>query len=215
MTSTKPLLRYVAITAVAVAASVFGVVALQQPAVATSAMQPAGSSVGVVDFDALMGRSDYAKSLQTQLNESRQSAQEQLQAQANQLQEEIRQIDANLERGTDQYREKRTELIIRQAELEARRQLAQAQAIEAARDANIELFSFVEQAVQQVAQERGLGVVLRKNLRGLPEDTNLLRGVELNDLETLIRGQTVLYVDPSIDITGEVQTKLDVIAAAG
>ncbi|MEM1013563.1 MAG: OmpH family outer membrane protein [Planctomycetota bacterium] len=185
-------------------------VGTQQPVQAElAAQQPTQGGVGVLDFEKLQDQSAYFGSLRTELEELAQSLDGELRAEAARIQEEARQAQENLAPGSDQLLAKQRELGERQALLQFRQQLAQRQSLDAVKEKNLEFFEQVEIAARKVASERGLAVILRKNMRPMPANDEDAARLEAADLEQRIRGQYLVYVNAGADVTDEVVQALD------
>ena len=209
----QPRLRFVGGLAVAVAAGLAAVggFALHgtTPAVAQDAQVGQAGGVGVVDFTRIQTESKFIQQLQEQLRAATDAKNQELQREQAAIQQAVSDMQNNMAAGSPQRQEKERELAQRNAVLQFNQQAAQQDAGFALNQANRDFFDAAEKAVRDVAQARGLAVVIRKSSQEVPEDRARLVRIDPNDLRGLIQGQTTLYVDPGADITGEVIKKID------
>ncbi len=200
-------------TAAALAITV-SMLAFQQPAATAQddAVNAPADGVGVIDFGKLQSESAFVKALQAELQAAGEAAGQELQQAQATFQEDVKNLQL-LADGSEQRLERERELGERRALLEYRQQALQQEVGLRQNDANLKFFDLAEQAIAEVAEARGLAVVIRKNIQELPDDRARLRRVAPNELVNLFQGQTTLYVASNVDITSEVVEKLD--AAAG
>ena len=206
----------VILTAVALAAAGIALLPGRSPAAANAAAAAAAArqqagGVAVVDVPAVINESAAGKALE-----------EQGRARAGEIQAELERIAAEIQRKqedqtqvlpeSDEYAELGRDIRNLAVERQVRGQAGQQELAQFNQQSVIRLYRRIEQAVQAVAQERGLAVVIRKNAQPLPED---LSQVDPQQLGALLATQTTLYTDPGSDITGEVTAKLDEIMGNG
>ena len=172
----------------------------QQPAAAA-----ASGGVGVVDVAVAIQESARGQQLR---EENRQYA-ERTNAELQQLQQQAQaeqQAIADLREGTPERLERERNLRRLAGEGQLKQQLQRQEIELASRDAYVELYDRMTAAVEQVARERGLSVVIRKTETGLPED---LSQVTIQQIEQVLARQQTLYVSPGADVTTEVIQKMD------
>lgn len=190
-----------ALTAAACAAA--GVVFTRQSADATTTaaayVQEAGT-IGVVDVEAAITGSTKGQQFQQQ----GQAIQNEFATQLQQLGEQLRSEQAafnELREGSEQQIEKRRLLRELQGQRQVLQQVAEAELQDFRRTQYLAIYNEMAAAVQKVAQDRGLAVVIRKNISPLPDDLSQLNAQQLG---SVLGGQTTLYVSPGADITSEV-----------
>ena len=171
----------------------------------------AGSGIGVIDVPRVLQDSALGKQLQAR----GQGRQAELQATLEQLQRQIQEEQsalAQLREGTEPYEAKADDIRELLATARVRQELSQEEIARLTRDSIIEVYEQMEQAVAEVARERGLDVVIRTAGGDRPED---LRSVNPQQLGPLLNAQNVIYHSAGVDVTGEVVAKMDQLGDAG
>jgi Skp family chaperone for outer membrane proteins len=159
-----------------------------------------GGGVGVVDVNGVITGSDIGQALQAQGEARRTQIQGELTNLRTQLEGQQAAL-AELQPGSEQFEE--TQARARQIAVRAQvlQQLGQDELARFNRDNLIDVYGQLEEAIRQVARERGLDVVIRKAQGDLPDDLRTLNPQQLNQA---LAGQTTLYVSAGSDITTEV-----------
>lgn len=194
--------RWVLTMLTAAACAAAGVIFTRQSADAAAAaayVQDAGS-IGVVDVETAITSSAKGQRFQ----QRGQALQNDFAARIQQLGERIRSEQAafnELREGSEQQIEKRRLLLELNGQRQVLQQVAEAELQQYRRTQYLEIYNDMTAAVQKVAQDRGLAVVIRKNISPLPDDLSELNAQQLGGA---LGGQTAVYVSPGADITSEV-----------
>jgi Skp family chaperone for outer membrane proteins len=135
--------------------------------------------------------------------------QQALQAQLKERQEKLRLMRDNrdqLKRDSPQYNERNKELLEEAINLEAWGRIRQA---ELERNIKLNIKGFwdkIEAAVAEVAQAKGIDIVISDQRPEIPDD---LDQIKIEQLQQLIGQRDVLYANPKVDISDEVIALLD------
>ncbi len=108
--------------------------------------------------------------------------------------------------GTPDYEAKNRELITASIEFESWGRLAQLDVQRNQKMQMIRLFGKIQEAVGEVARNRGYDLVISQQAPELPQNIDQ---IDVNQLRLLISQRTVLFNVPSVDISDEVTALLD------
>ena len=196
--------------ALALTAAALGVCGLAAPA--AQAQQPAATSTGampvaVIDMDRLLRDSAIAKSLNEQVASTaavyRQQL-DQLQKDMESLRQQLREANAD----TPAAREARTQLTIKNATAQSLVQTANQETNRVISVGTLKMINAVKDAVEKVAQQRQIGLVLRK-APPVPTTFDPTNEQQARQAQEALPFQIALYAAPSLDITSEVMLKMD------
>ncbi|HLL88211.1 MAG TPA: OmpH family outer membrane protein [Tepidisphaeraceae bacterium] len=142
-------------------------------------------------------------------NQKRESDAASLNQQGQQRQQKLRQLGTDLQalrQGTPQYEDKAKEALQLQIESKNWFDLTRAEQERQGKEKLLELFTKMQDAVAQVAKERGLDLVLAQQGKELPPTVEQLN---VQQLEAALGQRNVLYVGDKVDISSDVIAKLD------
>ncbi|HTW93914.1 MAG TPA: OmpH family outer membrane protein [Tepidisphaeraceae bacterium] len=170
-----------------------------------SAAQASQVKIGIANLRQIITSLREAKDLDAKRKDEVASLvqqQQQLQQKINDLTNEV----AILKPGTTKYDQVNNDLLINKINYDAWSKATQ-DSIERQEKADLKhIYNEVHDAITQIAQEKGLNVVLADQGVQIPDD---LDTVDLPTLDRILSSQTVLYSDGTLDISGDVTTLLD------
>jgi Skp family chaperone for outer membrane proteins len=132
-----------------------------------------------------------------------------LRTQAQTREQKLRQLGTDLQSlrpGTPQYDGKAKEALQQQIETKNWYDLSRAEQERQYKDKVLELFTKMQDAVGQVAKDRGVDLVLAQQGRDLPEQSEKLNAQQL---EAALGQRNVLFMSDKADISADVIAKLD------
>jgi Skp family chaperone for outer membrane proteins len=112
---------------------------------------------------------------------------------------------------TDAYTEKNKALIQFQIDTEVWAKMMDMDQQRKQKTSNKMLFDKIQDAVAQVAKDRGFTLVISSHTPEIPD----LESIDVNTLNAMLLQRTVLFNDPKMDITQDVVIALDKAYANG
>ena len=177
----------------------------------TRALAQSPPVVAVIDMDRVFDESAAAKSAMEQMrtlisdSEGRLNA---LRTEVQNLEQQLQQLAPGGERALELTRVR----ALKRAELEAEQNFGMARVQLLRLQANLQIFALAKQAIAEVAQQKNIGIVMKK----APPLPNAVTGrTNVQDLENSIHQQVVLFVAPEHDITGDVLVRMDELVRTG
>jgi Skp family chaperone for outer membrane proteins len=171
----------------------------------------AQQTVAVIDMERVFEESAAAKAaldrMRVLFNEV-QGRLTSLQTEVQNLGQQLQQLAPGSERALELTRVR----ALKQAELEAEQNFGMARVQLLRLQANLQIFAIAKQAIADVAQQKNLGIVVRK---APPLPTGVTGRTNVQDLENTIHQQVVLFVAPELDITGDVLVRMDELVRTG
>jgi len=182
--------------------SLFGM-ALILSATAVQAEGPGSTRVAVVHVASVSEQYSRTRDLEAQFESLRARLGQDRDAQRDRIERLKRSLQEELKPGSDEFRERRKELAIREAELQVFVE-TEGQKIEEGLKSSLRgIFSDIQAVVSEIATERGIDVVLAAD-RLPPENPDTP-----TQLRQQILLQKVLFWSPRVDITDEVIARLN------
>ena len=172
-----------------------------------------GQTLGVVDVERIVSESQLRKSLDERvaaIQSQFQSDIEAAQAQRTQLTQQLSEVGSDASRAQTLRRD----IQLNRARIEALQQAAQQEIAQLIQSTNLTLARSMSEAATQVAQERGLSMVIRKSPQ-LPATFAPRNQQEADAIAEAVSRQVVLYTPPGADITSEVVSKMNAALTAG
>jgi len=193
--------RSYAVAAV-VAAVIVGILLLRDSlAQSPSPAAAPAARVAVCDVQQIFTGYNKATDLLAKLNDKRQALAAELEQRSKAIESLQQEMDA-LKKGSSEYQSRLAEVERLRIDLAVSRQFGEAKILAEHRQLTMEMYDEMVSAISQVAKDRGVEVVLHAD-RGLMETD------ETMELLAQIRVRTVLYWEPSLDITQEVLARLN------
>ena len=188
---------------------------LAQPALAQNAPAPettAGPTrVGVVNVGKVFNSMQETKDITARFESERQN----LQTLGQQHQQELHQLQQMLANGpkpgSQQFDDQQEQLDEKTVQYDNDLKLKQLQSVRNQARQLKAIFAKIEDAVGQVAKQRGLDLVVTEIKPDLSDNANLTP----EEISQRINQRNLMFVDPKIDITAEVVTMLDAKYKAG
>jgi len=177
---------------------------------ASSAAAQGAPAVAVVDVDRLFDDSAVA----TAIREQMQSVLGQAEGQLNQLRRELQDIETQLQQlapDSERALALQRERAIKQSQLQAETQFGQARLTLIRLQGNLQVLTLIKQAVGEVAQQKGIGIVLRK----APPLPPSLRNQRAEEVQNRMQQQIAIYAAPEFDITSDVLIRMDELYRSG
>ena len=167
--------------------------------------QSSGSKVGVVNVEVLRGKLQEIKTFQIHMKQE----QELMEASKQGHQEQIKRMSEKLQGlkpESDQYDEQLTAVQDKAADFTKEDQLRNAELVRQLNKETKALFLEIQQAVAEIAKQKGLDLVIVEPDPQLPVSVQNLDPQQLN---AFISQRTVLYAAPGIDLTDQVAIAMD------
>jgi outer membrane protein len=179
--------------------------------VAAPLMAAEGTRVAVANTARIFSEMQELKDLRAKL----QSEQKLLTGVSNEKREKLNALKASrdaLKADSPQYQEKNSELLKAAVEYEAWGKINEADVQRNQKLQMRRLFEKIEQAVTEVAKQKGYDLVITDQHPDLPDDIDQ---VTLDQLRTMINSRNVLYAGEKVDISNDVLAVLDARYRAG
>ena len=199
--------RLLATALTAVALGTLGLAAPHAVARQQPAAQGVSMPIAVIDVERLLSESAAAKNLIEQTKSIGEKYQAQLTTYSKdieQLQQQIREANAD----SPAARDARTQLIMKNAAGQALLQQANQETERAKVLGTLKLLNLIKDAVTQVAQQRQVGVVLRK-APPVPAGFDPSNQQQAQQVQGAMQFQIAFYAAPALDITTDVMLKMD------
>lgn len=174
-------------------------------AIALPAMAMAQNRVGVANAARIFNEMQETRDLQQQLEQERKKMEETIRQKRGQLQA-LREARDQLKPDSPQYQERNRELLNATVEFETWGRLMQAEIQRTQKQRMVNLFEKIEAAVEAVAKQHGLELVLAQHATELPAD---LDEISIDQVRAIINQRNVLYASEAVDLTEEVLAHLD------
>ena len=171
----------------------------------------AQTSIAVVDVDAAINGSQQGQALKS----AGQALTDEYNALIKSLQDQIQQEQAaanQMNKESKAFREKRREIIALNARGQGLQQAREAELAEFQRDQYLTAFRSMQAAVNQVAQDKGIAIVVRKNTVSIPDNIDQANPQQVG---AILGGQSVLFVSPEADIMTDVISAMNAAFGQG
>ena len=166
--------------------------------------------IAVVDVERLFSDSAMAKAINEQMQGVRVETETRIQG----LQKEITDLEAAIKElapGTPRAMDMQRQLLVKQGQRQAEVQFGNARMTLIGLEGNLRVLAVVKQAVADVAQQKRIGVVLRK---APPLPANL-GNRQPDEVQRMITQQVAIYAAPEFDITSDVLLRMDELHRSG
>lgn len=196
MLKNRPLLAVLAVAVIA-ASMLLGRVTIAQDVGAPTA-------IGIVDLQRVFQDNQLLKSVNQRLT----AREQELSAELQKRQGSIRDLRNSLDGftpGSEQFKQKRTELIKAQVDLQAWQNFEQVEIQNQQRELLVDIQSKIENAISEVAKQRNLGAVFAAD-PNLPEN---LGQFTPQQLQQFVLSARMPYHAESLDITQDVIARID------
>ena len=177
-----------------------------QPASAQDAGDAGNGGVGVVDINRVYEESAAGKKFAA----DREAMVQASVAELTQMQTELKTLTDSipeLSRESQQFKDAVAKARELEAMLQVRQTLAQQAADALTRDSNLKIYNMVDQAIREVAQERGLDIVLR-TADPIPSEADVA-GAQSSQVRQVLINRHLVYHSPGSDITSAVIAKIN------
>ena len=203
-----------AVAALVLLAGGVGLAALLTPAAAQQQpAQPGGMSIAVIDIDRLLRESAIAKSANEQIGaivETYNRQRQNLQGEVEQLQQRLREVQAD----SSTARDLRTQLAQKLGAFQALSQTRDQEAGRAQSSGVLRLMNAVKDATRLVAQQRNISLVLR-TAPPVPNSYDPGDQQQTMEAKESLQYQFALYASPGLDVTNLVLAQMDQTFKAG
>lgn len=147
----------------------------------------------------------HVKVLEEEINGKRDEMQKDLEARDKELKSLLSKLE-DIDPTSDLYQEYRRQIVLKNAELKAKKEVSTAELKEMVRKFRSDVYDEVLLAVRQIAAERKLDLVLKADAPPTEEEVE-----ERGSVEMRLLTRTVLFHADSIDITDEVVKRMNAI----
>ena len=117
-----------------------------------------------------------------------------------------KQRDELLKKGTPDYRAKTEEILKKTTEVQIWAKVKEEEVNRRHKEGIKELFDKINAAIEQIAREKKIDMVIADYSVDLPDDVD---SITPEQLHSMIRQKNVLFVNKGVDISSEVVTRLD------
>ena len=171
----------------------------------------AATTIAVIDVDAAINGSQQGQALKA----SGQALTDEYNALIKALQDQIQQEQAaanQMNKESKAFRDKRREIIALNARGQGLQQAREAELAEFQRDQYLTAFRSMQAAVNQVAKDKGIAIVIRKNTVTIPDNIDQANPQQVG---AILGGQSTLFVAPEADITTDVISAMNAAFGGG